>query len=55
MKSVYFRSCGGLYYIGKVYKNYNINDILKLKSMVCKLIVIDKLSDNSIVVYKKEA
>jgi hypothetical protein len=42
MIKVYFKGAGALYLIGKVRKNYNIGDTLKLKSQVGKSIVIDK-------------
>jgi len=42
MIKVYFKGAGSLYLIGKVRKNYNIGDTLKLKSQVGKSIVVDK-------------
>lgn len=42
MIKVYFKGSGALYLIGKVRKNYNIGDTLKLKSQFGKSIVVDK-------------
>ena len=42
MIKVYFKGYGALYLIGKVRKNYNIGDTLKLKSQVSKSIVVNK-------------
>ena len=42
MITVYFKGYGALYACGKVRKDYNINDTLKLKGMRSKLIVVDK-------------
>jgi formylmethanofuran dehydrogenase subunit D len=42
MTKVYFKGCGALYLIGKVRKNYNIGDTLKLKSQIGKSIVVNK-------------
>jgi hypothetical protein len=42
MIKVYFSSAGALYLTGKVRKNYQIGDTLKLKHTNCKLIVVDK-------------
>lgn len=41
MNKVYFRSCGGLYLIGKVRKHYNIGDILRLKSFKSKVQIVE--------------
>ena len=41
MKKVFFRDCGGLYLIGKVRKNYNVGDILKLKNFRSKIKVVE--------------
>jgi hypothetical protein len=45
MTSVYFSDCGGLYFIGKVKKDYNIGDELTLKNFKSKVIVTDKKKD----------
>jgi hypothetical protein len=50
MKKVYFRSCGGLYLIGKVRKNYNIGDTLTLKSFNSKIRIVDKKENELIVI-----
>lgn len=42
MTKVYFKGAGSLYLIGKVRKDYQIGDTLKLKSQVGKSIVVDK-------------
>ena len=47
MIKVYFKGYGALYLIGKVRKDYNIGDTLKLKSQVSKSVVVDKM-DNEI-------
>jgi len=41
MKKVYFYSAGCLNFCGKVRKDYKEGDTLKLKSMICKLKVIE--------------
>jgi hypothetical protein len=45
MTKVYFKGYGTLYLIGKVRKNYNIGDTLKLKSQRSKSIVVDKVNN----------
>lgn len=45
MFKVYFKDCGSLYLVGKVRKNYNIGDTLKLKSQRSRSIVVDKVRD----------
>lgn len=45
MFKVYFKGYGSLYLIGKVRKNYNIGDTLKLKSQTTKSIVVDKIGN----------
>ena len=47
MKKVYFYDCGGLYFCGKVRKDYQLNDIFKLKSMICKL-KVTKIINNEL-------
>jgi len=49
MKKVYFRSAGGLYYIGKVRKNYSIGDALKLKNFKSIIKIVD-IQNNDIIV-----
>jgi len=44
MFEVYFKSYGSLYLVGKVRKNYNIGDTLKLKSQRSRsIVVVDKV------------
>jgi hypothetical protein len=50
MKRVYFKSGWTLYLCGKIRKNYKVNDILKLKSMICKLKVIEVKTDEIYVI-----
>jgi len=45
MIKIYFKGHGVLYLIGKVRKNYNIGDTLKLKSQRSKSIIVDKMEN----------
>ena len=56
MKKVFFSSCGGLYLIGKVRKNYKVGDVLRLKNFLSKVEVIQINRWNGLIVkIKKEA
>ena len=45
MFKVYFKGSGALYLVGKVRKNYNIGDTLKLKSQRSRSVVVDKVGN----------
>jgi len=49
MKKVYFRSPGCLNLIGKVKKDYKVNDTFKLKNTTCKLQVVE-IKNNELIV-----
>jgi hypothetical protein len=52
MKKVFFESCGGLYFIGKVRKNYKVNEVIKLKNFLSK-VKVTAIKNNEIIVIRE--